>query len=278
MATQWPHEIPRCELQTPDLELIGGRVHRLYLTVQGVVLSVQGMLLTVLTGFHHLYCDLNVTQRLQRTTRHILEMHCSTCVCNRDDFKNSADAKLDRTSSSAIFCFSSSSVRMSGGVFTLENNVLRQTFVNLDFFFFNSSTVVNGFKCCSPKVMRDAGVELVARFHKVTLAALLFQTIFNLLEGHVAGADLARRQLPCVHRHHESLTDVRQEGHWCNATLCVELQSLLLRVYRAHSNHVRPTGRHWMTARAARRDYTALAMLILQIPECCASSLSDYLH
>lgn len=71
--------------------------------------------------------------------------------------------------------------------------------------------------------MRDAGVELVARFHKVTLAALRFQTILNLLQGHVAGADLAGGQLPCEHRHRGSLTDVRQEGHQCNTTQRVQM-------------------------------------------------------
>lgn len=43
---------------------------------------------------------------------------------------------FDQTSSSAIFCFSSFSVRMSGGVFTLENNVGRQTLVILEALFF----------------------------------------------------------------------------------------------------------------------------------------------
>lgn len=63
------------ERETPDLELIGARVHRLYLAVQRVVLSVQGMLLTVLTGLHHLHCDLDVTQRLRQRTCLINAQH-----------------------------------------------------------------------------------------------------------------------------------------------------------------------------------------------------------
>lgn len=59
------------EWQSPDLELMGVRVHRLYLAVQRVVLSVQWMLLAVLTGLHHLHSDLNVTQRLRQRTCHI---------------------------------------------------------------------------------------------------------------------------------------------------------------------------------------------------------------
>lgn len=73
---------PMSECQSPDLELVGVRVHRLYLTVQRVVLSVQWMLLAVLTGLHHLHCDLNVTQRLPQKN---MSLHQCTAshVCHQ---------------------------------------------------------------------------------------------------------------------------------------------------------------------------------------------------
>lgn len=106
---------------------------------------------------------------------------------------------------------------MIGGVLRLENNVLRRTFIVLELclFFFYFPAVRHRFNRtatgCSPEVMGDAGVELVACFQKLMVPALLFQAILDLLQGHVAGADLLRGQLPCVHRHHDSLTDVKQE-------------------------------------------------------------------
>lgn len=105
---------------------------------------------------------------------------------------------------------------MIGGVFRLENKVLRQTFV-LELCvvcFFNIPAFLHHFNFtatnCSPKVMGDAGVELVACFQKLMMAPLLFQAILDLLQGCVAGTDLLRGQLPCVHKHHDSLTDMKQ--------------------------------------------------------------------
>lgn len=48
-----------------------------------------------------------------------------------------------------------------------------------------------------PKVMRDASVELVACFQQLTMAALLFQTVLNFCQSHVACTDLLRRQFTC---------------------------------------------------------------------------------
>lgn len=56
----------RCEKQMPNLELVGTGVQRLQLALERVVLSVQGMFLTVFTGLNHLYCYLNVTQCLEK--------------------------------------------------------------------------------------------------------------------------------------------------------------------------------------------------------------------
>lgn len=41
-----------------------------------------------------------------------------------------------------------------------------------------------------PKVMRDASVELVACFQQLTMAGLLFQTVLNFPQSHVACTDL----------------------------------------------------------------------------------------
>lgn len=85
---------------------------------------------------------------------------------------------------------------MIGGVLRLENNVLRRTFICFrDLFgFFYFPAVRHRFNrtptSCSPEVMGDAGVELVACFQKLIVPALLFQAILDLLQGHVAGADL----------------------------------------------------------------------------------------
>lgn len=267
-------QFPRCEWQTPDLELIGVHVHRLDLTVQRVVLSVQWMFLTVLTGLHHLHRDLNVTQRLlTENMSHWMNAQHHTRVWS-GSHRNAGDSITDNTSSSAIFCFSSSSVRMSGGVFTLENKVLRFTFIVLKvfIFYFYFQAVLNSFKCtatsCSPKVMRDAGVELVARFHKVALAALCFQTILDLFQGHVAGADLARRQLPCVRRHRDSsrmwgrtVTDVMRH-HVVNCTV----------LYVWNSG---PWGNITWVLKLVCQDYRAHVKLMLHFPECSAGILSD---
>lgn len=55
--------------------------------------------------------------------------------------------------------------------------------------------------------MRDAGVELVARFQQLTIAALLFQTVLNFLQGCVTGADLLWGQLAC--RRKEKALDLK---------------------------------------------------------------------
>jgi len=59
----------------------------------------------------------------------------------------------------------------------------------------------------SPKVVRDAGVELVARFQQLTTVALLLQTLLDFLQRHVACTDLLCGQLAC-----------REEGK--NNTVC----------------------------------------------------------
>lgn len=48
-----------------------------------------------------------------------------------------------------------------------------------------------------PKVVRDAGVELVARFQQLTTAALFLQTVLDFPQSRVARADLLRRQFTC---------------------------------------------------------------------------------
>lgn len=44
-------------------------VNRLQLALEGAVLSVQGMFVTVFTGLHHFHCNLNVTKSLERRKR-----------------------------------------------------------------------------------------------------------------------------------------------------------------------------------------------------------------
>lgn len=128
------------------------------------------------------------------------------------------------------------------------------------------------FKCSatsrSPKVVRDAGVELVARFHKVALAALFLQTILNLLQGHITGTDLAGGQLPCVHRHGDSLADPTPHH---------VLDCRVLDVWNsAQCNCVGSTQLHQLEL--ACKDYTAHVQLILHIPECSAGILSGRQH
>lgn len=48
-----------------DLELAAAGVQGLQFALEGVILSVQRMLITLCTGLHHLHCNLDVTQRLQ---------------------------------------------------------------------------------------------------------------------------------------------------------------------------------------------------------------------
>lgn len=54
--------------------------------------------------------------------------------------------------------------------------------------------------CSLPKVMRDAGVELVACFQQLTIAALLLQTLLDFLQRRVACTDLLRGQLACRYK------------------------------------------------------------------------------
>lgn len=52
-----------------DLEFMAAGVQRLQLALEGAVLSVQRVFITVSTGLNHFYCYLNVTQSLKKQMR-----------------------------------------------------------------------------------------------------------------------------------------------------------------------------------------------------------------
>lgn len=158
------------------------------------------MLVTVFTGLNHFHCYLNVTQSLEKRNNtenyryysmaHIFKWKQSNC--RPQLMENSF------TSNRAIFSFSSSSVRMIGGVFSLENNIFqlqqdKGQFIQTALVHLSKDTATYSL----PKVMRDAGVELVACFQQLTAAAFLFQTILDFLQCWVACIDLLCGQLAC---------------------------------------------------------------------------------
>lgn len=73
---------------------------------------------------------------------------------------------------------------MTGGVFNLEEGTLMLQLTQME------SLTVPTPAWSLPKVVRDAGVELVAGFQQLTAAALFFQTVLDFPQSRVARADL----------------------------------------------------------------------------------------